>query len=475
VLSRNFDSAPMARASHFFLSFLALSTEALRVSERDDMISRACTLKATKGLTHNLIQKSQKCGKGMKVHGAIQQFGDEIDEFLIPFTQWCVTHTSNNNAVLRPLPRKQVPLFEDINRVQFALRDGACDGVVSVSGQFVGAATQSDLKNGFEEWYKANNGKPFVPIWMDTGKPANQTSMHYEEPFCNRSSSPTHLHDCFFLPTSNCIMGAQQWERIRTEMRPFGGLQNVSIGRQVAGTRASGVDLNIMWQMLFFRQNAKTRSELARRERAWRAKNPSWPARSPHGEPPASSAACAALHIRHGDKLTPFWMNTHHTVAGGFNRTLDEYLDEALNLMQRNAGVDVGAEVRIMVMSDDADIIKASMKTKRATTFHVDQKLDSLSDVLQADVLQAPGGFSYGKGGSEDMLQWLLTIRLMSECDVFVGNLGSGFTKFVYHGICEQRQGNCPEAVTLGCGGKEYSELFNYRVSPPSVVQHATC
>merc|ERR1711879_615695 len=108
-----------------------------------------------------------------------------------------------------------------------------------------------------------------------------------------------------------------------------------------------------------------------------------------------------------------------------------------------------------MVMSDDADIIEASTKTERATAFHVDQDIKSLTEVLEGG-----GSFNYGQGGSEDMLQWLLNIRLMSACDAFVGNLMSGFTKFIYHGICEQRQGNCPKTVTLGCGS-EQSTQFN--------------
>merc|ERR1719473_1269019 len=96
----------------------------------------------------------------------------------------------------------------------------------------------------------------------------------------------------------------------------------------------------------------------------------------------------------------------------GFNRSFDDYLDEALNLLQKATGVNVGAEARVFVMSDDADIIEASMKTKRATTFHVDEKIKRLSEVLNSEAKD----FGYGTAGSEDMLQWLLAIRLMSAC-----------------------------------------------------------
>jgi hypothetical protein len=472
----------MSHALHV-LGFLSLSAEALRALRRDDGIPEACKLSVGGGLTARLLEKARTCTGGLEIHGAVQQFGDEIDAFLIPFTQWRVTHTSQDRVVLRPVPSKLVPLFEDINRVQFAPRGDTCDGLVSASGQLIGAATQDDLRIAFVNWYKGEQEQPFVPIWMPTGKPAN-TSDKYLEPFCNLSSLPTTRHDCFFLPTSNCVMGAQQWERIRKQVDGAGRLSNVTIDRAVSHVTIdrtirkkpkNGEDLAILWNMLFFRQNAKARSEIARREIAWRAENPSWPAMPlSYSEQRNASVTCAAVHIRHGDKLTPYWMKVHHTMDQGFNRSFDDYLDEALNLLQKATGVNVGAEARVFVMSDDADIIEASMKTKRATTFHVDQAMQSLSETLQTSDNDSSSLFKYRSSGSEDMFQWLLAIRLMSACDVFVGNLVSGFAKFVYHGLCEQRQGNCPNAVTLGCGS-DSSEEFNVNISQPSVVQRAAC
>jgi hypothetical protein len=290
-------------------------------------------------------------------------------------------------------------------------------------------------------------------------------------------------------------MGAQQWERIRKQVwvRKQGPFNDVTIDRAISDVtidrtiRSNGAatlgakltsdqKIEILWNMLFFRQNAKTRREVAQREIAWRAENPSWPAVPfSYSEQPHAPLTCAAVHIRHGDKLTPFWIAASNGTENGFNRTFDDYLDEALNLLQNTTGVNVGAEARVMVMTDDADIIEASMKTNRATTFHVDQELQSLSEALQTTGDKNSSGlFNYSSGGSDDMLQWLLTIRLMSACDVFVGNLDSGFARFVYHGLCEQRLGNCPKAVTLGCGS-DTSEEFNVSISQPYVVQHATC
>jgi len=469
----------MAHAFHI-LSFLALSAEALRVLERDDIVSEVCKFSASGGLTARLLDKAGTCDQGMEIHGAVEQFGDEIDDFLTPFTEWRVTHTSKDRVVLRLVPPNLMPLFEEINSVQFAPRKNTCDGVVSASGQWIGAATQGDLKHAFMDWYNGKKEKPFVPIWMPPLMPANE-SFQYLQPFCNLTSSPANRQECFFLPTSNCMMGAQQWERIRTQVDAAGRLHEVTIekpSRKSKNAKLGQASLSSLWSMLFFRQNARTRSEIARREFAWRAQNPSWPAiPMSYSEQPVASVTCAAMHIRRGDKLTPFWMKAHHTINQGFNRTLDDYLDEALNLLQSTTGVNVGAKARVIVMSDDADIIEAAKKTKRATTFHVDQAIQSVTDTLQktGDVNSADlFGKSYGGSGSEDMLQWLLTLRLMSACDVFVGNLLSGFTRFVYHELCEQRRGNCPKAVTLGCGN-DTDPVFNVSISQPSLVEPAEC
>jgi hypothetical protein len=462
----------MARALHI-LSFLALGADALQIVERDAAFPKACKLSAGEGLTARLLDRAPSCAEGMKIDGAIQQFGDEIDSFLIPSAHWRVAHTSKNHMILHPVAPNLVPLFEDISRVQFAQWRDTCEGLVTASGQFIGASTQGDLTHGFMEWYSKNSAEAFVPIWSDAHRPANMSNM-YLEPFCNVSSSPTSIQDCFFLPTSNCMMGAEQWERIRKQVIAPGSVTHVTISRtmiQKTKAKLGPLDIAVLWNMLFFRQNAKTRNEVARREMAWRAENPSWPAMPfSFSEKLDAPVTCAALHIRHGDKLTPYWIKAHHTIEEGFNRTLDEYLDEALKLLN------VGSEARIMVMTDDADIIEASMRTKRATTFHVNQTIQSLTGLLSKNDSGNDGGLftSYPSGGSEDMLQWLLTIRLMSACDVFVGNLNSAFTKFVYHGMCAHRLGSCPKAVTLGCWS-ESSEVFNVSISQPSVVQPAAC
>merc|ERR1712203_830913 len=109
------------------------------------------------------------------------------------------------------------------------------------------------------------------------------------------------MQDCFFLPVTSCKMGAAQWDRIRLDLR-VRELTDVRIDLlNLRAPRVDERDLNVLFHMLFFRQNAGTRNEVMRREIAWRAQNPSWPK-------PESAAAkvCAALHVRHGDKLTPY-------------------------------------------------------------------------------------------------------------------------------------------------------------------------
>merc|ERR550525_621475 len=103
-------------------------------------------------------------------------------------------------------------------------------------------------------------------------------------------------------------MGAEQWERIRSQMKKFGKGTHVNIQPALLSSLDSrpmqelnGVDTHVLWHMLFFRQNARTRFEIAQREHAWRKKHPKWP--TTRGTSP-----CVAIHVRHGDKLTPFWI-----------------------------------------------------------------------------------------------------------------------------------------------------------------------
>ena len=59
------------------------------------------------------------------------------------------------------------------------------------------------------------------------------------------------------------------------------------------------------------RPNWRVRLEIRRRVAAWLAEHPSWPSRSRRlGGSVKGIADCkgtVAMHVRHGDKLTPYW------------------------------------------------------------------------------------------------------------------------------------------------------------------------
>jgi len=255
--------------------------------------------------------------------------------------------------------------------------------------------------------------------------------------------------ECFFLPVSSCEMDPAQWENVRERVR-MGRNTDVVISSSLYETAPfkglNDGDIGVMWQMLFFRQNARTRNEIALREKEWRSKNRAWPA--------SAGSVCAAVHVRHGDKLLPYWIDAHDTISGGFNKSLDDYLDVALGMMEDEHRLrDTSGKMEhplVFVMSDDADIMAAAKDSRRATVHTVSpgSPLKSLKNILATGYQGAHWGYS--DSSSEDMLSWLLSIRLMSACSSFVGNMESTFSRFLYNGMCEQRNGRCPRAFSFG-------------------------
>eukprot|EP00747_Dinoflagellata_sp_TGD_P133334 gnl/TRDRNA2_/TRDRNA2_175180_c0_seq10.p1 gnl/TRDRNA2_/TRDRNA2_175180_c0~~gnl/TRDRNA2_/TRDRNA2_175180_c0_seq10.p1 ORF type:complete len:299 (-),score=20.46 gnl/TRDRNA2_/TRDRNA2_175180_c0_seq10:209-1105(-) len=278
-------------------------------------------------------------------------------------------------------------------------------------------------------------------------------------------------------------MGIKQWERIRHGLDDSGRSRDLEIeydARAKEPEWLNQVDMKVLFGSLFYRQNSRTRTEVARREIMWRKSNPLWPSED-------NRRPCAAIHARHGDKLLPYWINAAHTVESGYNRTFDEYLDEALELMRAFGSPSTRQDPLplVFVMSDDADIMERAAKSTRAHTFHVDpgHLLHSLKEELSwgtaANWLLNKIGkdaplvdWGYKEVSSEDMLAWLVSIRLMSTCDYFVGNIDSGFTSYIYASICEQRLGNCPRATTLGLIERQ-DPIFNVDIKLPRVVKPA--
>lgn len=434
-----------------------------------------------------LIKGAANGERHLEIQGSEIEIQTAVDGFLTPRLEWRLSHCSESvrtKCVLVRVDDGVLPVFKELGPIQFSVKSrGQCKATLANSGQWVGAATQGDLSHGFVEWFQKlptthdQEKTAYLPLWSNTKKKANEWDYKLSEPFCNASASPDHVQKCFFLPMTNCQMGAKQWEQIRQDVPPFGKHMNVTIdteARHMDEVKLQPEDLKVLWQMLFFRQNARTATEVGHREAAWRLQNPTWP--NSGGE-----AACVAVHVRHGDKLEPFWQEAHHTIEKGYNRTFDEYLLEALHLLNERhpAAKSEYMKAKIFVMSDDKDIIKAAKEIDKATAFHVDPPtpLKSLETVLDASVTPGDTGNNFGSAyngvTSDDMLAWLVSIRLMSECDAFVGNLDSGFANFIFHGICEQRNGKCPQAVTLGPTLSVSTAAFSVDISGPKVVKPA--
>ena len=92
------------------------------------------------------------------------------------------------------------------------------------------------------------------------------------------------------------------------------------------------------------RPHWQTRMELRLRMASWLEAHPTWRATAHTGH-------CAAIHVRHGDKYTPAWLDREHPPP---NVSLTGCVVKAKRALAHVGIVDTGA---MMVMTDDADII----------------------------------------------------------------------------------------------------------------------
>ncbi|CAK0840368.1 unnamed protein product [Prorocentrum cordatum] len=405
------------------------------------------------------------------VTGPLQKIGEAIDDFLIPRLEWRFSHCSGSRrkskCVLLRVSDTALRHFRVLDSLQFPADTedpNRCPATIKTSSGWVGQATEEDFYFSFERWVSdvkdSKKRTAFLPVWSDPRMDSHPAE--YFSPFCGEldvssmtasTVSPMTRQECFFLPTSSCTMDTAHWGKNlvdETDMAvPFRHRLSKPFDHISSG------DLHVMWQMLFFRQNARTRDEIARREAEWRSENQAWPASG-------AGPTCAAIHVRHGDKLTPFWIKAHDTIAGGFNKSFDDYLDVALKMMKEKPQLTDASRSKerplVFVMSDDADIIAKAKGSRRAVVHTVSPgtPLPSLSDTL-AD---GKNDFGYAAANSGDMLSWLLSIRLMSACSLFVGNTESSFSRFLYYGMCEQRNGICPRLFSFGRRLDESPTIF---------------
>lgn len=227
------------------------------------------------------------------------------------------------------------------------------------------------------------------------------------------------------------------------------------------------------------RPNARTRAAVAARSRRWASGTPAWAARS----------RCAAVHVRHGDKLTEVWLRARPRDAS-FNLTLDDYVRAAV-------GARAGPGDVVLLTTDDRDILDAApaaaarygvpvvsvpagrplqstarinrlglgavkhqggcaRAVKMARRAAAARAADGAAPRYRApptcalDYLRDP---TTGEDvGGEELLQWLVAWNLMGSCDRFVGKPAESlFARFIFASMCVDR-GACPELRSPGGG-----------------------
>ncbi|KAJ8601418.1 hypothetical protein CTAYLR_005932 [Chrysophaeum taylorii] len=208
-------------------------------------------------------------------------------------------------------------------------------------------------------------------------------SQHYEGRGGNENDEIVHLlgssgdNEAYIIPASNrvpykrVIYNFGRWRRFH-QTTPVHPKQRKVFARESSLNTATyrGVLHFGVLALVALRPNRRTRAQLRDRMDSWRASNPSWPL---HGD-----GNCAAIHVRHGDKLTPVWRREKRQDRG-FNRHFHEYIDAALEALANrknrsfnrnytrastrryrlhtNQTQPTGARARVIFMTDDKDIV----------------------------------------------------------------------------------------------------------------------
>ena len=239
-------------------------------------------------------------------------------------------------------------------------------------------------------------------------------------------------------------------------------------------SRGAGALLTL--QRAALRPNARAAAAIDDRVAAWKEANPAWA--------PSAGSTCAALHVRHGDKLTPVWLKARPADAA-FDASLEDYVRAA------------GRVDAVLLMTDDRDIVDAAPAVEASLgvrVFHVEpgRPLQSTSRInrLGLGLVKHQGGcgrsvraaaraarargrpaaggapptcaLDYlrdpatgGSVGGEELIRWFVAWRLMADCDTFVGRPAQSlFARFVFVFLCLER-GGCPRLVVPGGDGTD--------------------
>jgi len=209
---------------------------------------------------------------------------------------------------------------------------------------------------------------------------------------------------------------------------------------------------NVVANWFQLRPNYQFRQAIHIEAMKWLKNNPGWMEDSKGGN-------CGLMHIRHGDKLSPFWSRTGGTAE--FFLDLKDYKDAGLNLLKAAHYVEndnlTEHSPGFMIMTDDQDILDAGNSEPGANFYWIPQPdgvpLGSSSKLnvgTPDNTHEWPGSVTMNY---KQALNWGVTFALTRHCKVFVGNCRSTFSfDFVLKSMCLQRFGDCPYIHSFGGG-----------------------
>jgi hypothetical protein len=157
-------------------------------------------------------------------------------------------------------------------------------------------------------------------------------------------------------------------------------------------------------------------------------------------------SACVAVHIRHTDVITA------NTFRPEFNLTFDEYMDAARRTLR---AVDLQAPVKrpanaVLVLTDDPAWVLDRLKRPQFADLRISVLGGALPDGTHANHLIMSTIYS--------------SLHLAARCSGFVGNIGSGFTRFIVQNVCFLR-GKCPIILGDCVGDPKFCNGPNFQVT----------
>ena len=167
-----------------------------------------------------------------------------------------------------------------------------------------------------------------------------------------------------------------------------------------------------------------------------------------HGNPsfgsvvldPARHTPCAAIHVRHGDKLTELARGTFVEDRATFNHSGLEFVAKA-KAMGDWYGVDIRT---IFVMTDDLEVIDDLNRAHDDIRFlYVDSHRQKASDLLSGALHDVLGNLA-GKDAAISFATLFLAVQLASRCEYLVVNTGSAISELLLSFACLNQE-SCPK------------------------------